>query len=307
MNMENKEKPNVYQEVTRRIVMSLTQGDIPWRKPWNTPIQKGAFSYTTGKAYRGINRFLLNKPGEYLTFNQAKKLKGNIKKGEKGQYIVKYGIFIPAKDKKEAERLESLGQSTEHLKQIYIKYGYVFHIDQTEGIKSKVVQTEMKPSENPVDLANSIIRQYHQNTFVTIMETEQDFCAFDKEQNTILTPERKQFQYEEDWYYQVFREIAHSLLPQKEDKKKDEAKDELIIEMAASMLMNTAELENKETEKNTTAKCQEWIRILNNDYRIAISAAAQAEKIVRSITEPLFGTDEPEDETDESSEEPADL
>lgn len=306
--MEKKEKPNVYQEVTKRIVMSLTAGEIPWRKPWNTPVQKGAFSYTTGKAYRGINRFLLSKPGEYLTFNQAKKLKGNIKKGESGQYIVKYGIFIPAKDKKEAERLEALGKSTEHLKQIYIKYGYVFHIDQTEGIKSKVVQNEMKAAENPVELANSIIRQYHQNTFTTITETEQDICAFDKEQNAITIPEKKLFAYEEDWYYAVFREMARSLLPQKDEKKTDEAKEELIVEMAASMLMNTAELENKETEKNTTAKCQEWIRTLNNDYRIAISAAAQAEKIVRSITEPLFGTEEPEcDETDESAEEPDDL
>ena len=74
----------VYQVITDRIIEKLKEGIVPWRKPWAGGFPKNIVS---NKEYRGINIFLLNiqefSSPYWLTFNQAKKLGGCVKKGEK--------------------------------------------------------------------------------------------------------------------------------------------------------------------------------------------------------------------------------
>jgi antirestriction protein ArdC len=68
---------NVYQVITDRILQSLSQGVVPWRKPWGTQSPKNLVS---GKEYRGINVLLLGattfESPYWLTFNQARSLAG---------------------------------------------------------------------------------------------------------------------------------------------------------------------------------------------------------------------------------------
>jgi len=47
---------SVYEIVTERIMEKLEQGEIPWRKPWNSC---PAVNWKTQKPYRGINAILL--------------------------------------------------------------------------------------------------------------------------------------------------------------------------------------------------------------------------------------------------------
>ena len=71
---------DIYKEVTDRIMAQLENGIIPWQKPW---IASGsAVSHVTGHSYSLLNQMLLGKPGEYLTFAQAQKEGGKVKKGE---------------------------------------------------------------------------------------------------------------------------------------------------------------------------------------------------------------------------------
>ena len=80
-------KINVCEMVTERIIAELEKGIIPWQRPW-TGTKQGAYSRSTGKPYSLLNQFLLGKPGEWLTFNQAKEAGGHIKKGEKSSMVV---------------------------------------------------------------------------------------------------------------------------------------------------------------------------------------------------------------------------
>ena len=50
--------PNVYELVTTKILDALEAGTVPWRTPW-TAAGSVPRSLATGKAYRGINPFLL--------------------------------------------------------------------------------------------------------------------------------------------------------------------------------------------------------------------------------------------------------
>ena len=79
---------NVYEIVTEQIIRQLEQGVAPWRKPWRTELPVNLVS---GKPYRGLNVFLLRYQGYgsryWLTFNQAAKLGGPIRKGERSSLV----------------------------------------------------------------------------------------------------------------------------------------------------------------------------------------------------------------------------
>src|SRR5258706_168019 len=84
---------NVYQLITNRIIVQLESGVAPWRRPWRAEMPVNLIS---GKAYRGINPFLLGSQGYgskyWLTFNQANKLGGYVKKGEKSSIVTFWNI-----------------------------------------------------------------------------------------------------------------------------------------------------------------------------------------------------------------------
>jgi len=90
-SVEPAAKPHasVYEIITSRIVEELEKGQVPWRKPWRTLPPANLVSK---KPYRGINVFLLALQGYgsqyWLTFNQAKQLGGNVRRGEHGTKMV---------------------------------------------------------------------------------------------------------------------------------------------------------------------------------------------------------------------------
>ena len=59
--MTKASRPNVYTQVTDKIIADLAQGGRPWTKPWTA---SGASTVSlplrhTGEAYRGVNVLLL--------------------------------------------------------------------------------------------------------------------------------------------------------------------------------------------------------------------------------------------------------
>src|SRR5207244_106438 len=71
----------------------LENGVAPWRKPWRTELPVNLVSW---KAYRGLNVFLLGCQGYgsryWLTFNQAAKLGGHVRKGERSSLVTFWHI-----------------------------------------------------------------------------------------------------------------------------------------------------------------------------------------------------------------------
>lgn len=297
-----RKKSNIYEEVTKKIVFSLSQNDIPWRKPWVTPISKDIINYVSRKPYKGINRLLLMEPGEYLTFKQCEKAGGKIKQGCKGKLRIIYHEFIPAADKEEYERLITEGKSAKHLVQLVASRGYVWHINDTEGVESKYQATEHAPASHPTDMAEFIINQWKGTNYISINETETDQCSWDKAKRNIIVPKKEQFTYEEEWFSTVFHMMikASSDLENKEIKesKNAEAKKELMEEIGASMMLNAVGLTHKETETNIQSKCREWAQLLNKDYRLIVTVCSAAEKKAAELLSPLLGCPE-EIENDE--------
>ena len=68
------ERKNIYEIVNSMILSHLERGVVPWRQTW---IGKGLpVNRLTKRAYRGINRILLNllpyPTNEFLSFQQVK-------------------------------------------------------------------------------------------------------------------------------------------------------------------------------------------------------------------------------------------
>lgn len=95
---------DIRKEITDRIVSSLEQGVMPWRRPWRNAesgigLPRNA---VTDRTYNGGNRLILlataldagYRDNRWLTFNQAKTLGGSVMKGEHGTQI-EYWEQIP--------------------------------------------------------------------------------------------------------------------------------------------------------------------------------------------------------------------
>ncbi|WP_434576881.1 ArdC-like ssDNA-binding domain-containing protein [Thermoanaerobacterium thermosaccharolyticum] len=129
----------VYQYVTERIIQKMEQGEIPWKKGWNSI---PALNYVTRKPYKGINKLLLD-GGEYLTFNQVQQLGGKVKKGAKAEIVVFYTSYT------KTEKITNTETGEEEEKEVSIpvlKYYNVFNLKDVEGIPSSALRLRDNPA-----------------------------------------------------------------------------------------------------------------------------------------------------------------
>jgi antirestriction protein ArdC len=74
------------------------------------------------------------------------------------------------------------------------------------------------------------------------------------------------------------------------------SKEELVAEMGAAFLCAIAAIGNEHTDRNTTAYIQNWISKLEEDNRLILHAAANAQKAVDLVLGTPFA-EEAEDDT----------
>ena len=92
------------QSVTDRIIAKIEQGGLSaWMKPWVDIANRDKampYNFKTGNEYKGINILTLligaiengYSHNCWLTFDQAASLGGRVRKCEKSQHCIRYGI-----------------------------------------------------------------------------------------------------------------------------------------------------------------------------------------------------------------------
>lgn len=83
MKERTKERTNVYQMVTDRIIAELEKGRIPWEKPWTSGNPNGAFNRITKKPYSLLNQLILGKAGEGAELQTVARLRRSRSKRRK--------------------------------------------------------------------------------------------------------------------------------------------------------------------------------------------------------------------------------
>ena len=283
-------KNNVYEIVTNSIMESLDNGVIPWRKPFSDSFNMLPINFSTGRKYRGINILLLGSIGynrayshnSWLTFHQAKKLSGHIKKGEKASQIIFWKKILLDKD---AES-DSPDVKTVFIARIY----HVFNIDQCEGLdydKGSLIP------ESPISSADEVISAYPSPPEIQLGSHAVYFPDLD----VVKIPSSDKFISQEEYYATLFHELIHSTghpsrlnreLQGRHDAKQSYAEEELIAEIGSAFLCSMLEIDNSDIQQNKAAYIQSWLKALKDDKHLVVKAASQAQKAVDYIFDTRF-------------------
>lgn len=308
--VKNSARRNVYQIVTDKIVEQMKQGLIPWQKPWTyagsgmTDLRNCAINYSTRKPYSMLNQWLLGfRAGEYLTYKQAEKLGGKVKKGAESGMVVFWGSTI-IRTKKKDEDVEDDDDTEpttimEEREVPVLKYYHVFHIDDIEGIESKYAD-EPEDAEtvmpDPIDSAEELIWDYllREPKLKFQNDRPSDRAYYSPAADAVVVPMISQYAVKEEYYSTTFHELTHSTLPAYRCDRRDEcgiaafgsqnySREELVAEIGAAMLCNIAGIDCSKAFKNSVGYIQSWLRQLQNNPKWIVWAAARAEKAARYI------------------------
>lgn len=278
---------NVQEIVTNKIMAELEKGIIPWQQPWKSAGMPRNF--VTQKAYKGINVFLLGMMGYpepyFLTFNQVNDLGGSVKSGEKASLVI-FWNWVKKEDKH--------GHEEEYP---VLRYYKVFNITQTRGIEYEPAISQ-RDGFQKLEECERIIEQYQNGPY--ILHVNQN-AYYNKNEDYINMPLKESFINPEGYYSILFHEMIHSTGHANRLNREgvserhvfgDEeySKEELIAEMGSAILCAHAGIWPV-TLKNSAAYIQNWLTALNNDKRLVILAAANAQKAVDHITPDITDRD----------------
>src|SRR5258706_8400220 len=269
---------NVYEIVTEQIIKQLESGTAPWRKPWHDEMPCNLIS---GKEYRGINPFLLASQGYgsryWVTFNQANKLGGHIRKGEKSSIVTFWNIG----EEKIVKNSEGIERKS---KPILLRYYSVFNVEQTEGIADKLGLGNAGPRVSLIEGCESIVKAMPNAPAMQ----QSDRAWYRPSTDSVGMPSRSLFNSSEEYYSTLFHELTHSTGHSSRVGREgieqlntfgseSYSKEELIAEMGAAMLCGVTGI-TPATIQNSASYLQHWIERLRGNSKLLVSAASQAQK-----------------------------
>lgn len=290
---------NAYEKVTARIVDDIQKnGKLPWEQPWVT-LYSAAVSHTTGKRYSILNSMLCGGVGEFLTYNQAKKEGGHVKKGAHGRPICFY------KQTAWKQEDETTGEITVKIIPVLKSYT-VFSIDDCEGIDRKHAKEDAVLPASPAEIdskAEAIIDAYLMREGIQRREGGES-AYYRSADDSVTIPERKRFAKQAGYYGTIFHELCHSTgkegrLGRKLGNKFGSpayAREELVAEIGSAMILHTLGMETDQTERNNSAYVQSWLKALQDDPKMIVWAASRAEKAAKLV---MGIYDQQEHETEE--------
>jgi len=230
----------------------------------------------TGKAYRGINVFLLRAmPYEnafWLTFRQALELGGNVRAGEKGCPVVFW-------KQNTVEDEETGEEKSIPLLRVY----HVFNLCQCEGIRP--VPPPADPLATRISKPAEIAGRMPQPPVIKHGMTSAFYSPL---RDVVGMPDRHHFDGEEEYFATLFHELVHAsghtmrlnrpTLTEKAGYSSNPyAKEELIAEMGAAFLCGQAGILDQ-TLENSAAYLNGWLQQLRSDKTLIVQAASQAQK-----------------------------
>lgn len=273
---------DTYQRITDTIITQLEEGTKPWIRPWRGKTGSIVPRRSTGDAYRGINVIMLwiasqiagYEETTWMTYKQASELGGQVRKGEKGSLVVKYGTFTPKE--------ERAGGDEDEKRVGYLKGYTVFNVEQIENLPSQFfTPVEPQPSKPVVQIET--VEQFVANTKARIAYGGTQAC-YRPTSDDIQMPDRERFLDETHLYSTLLHELSHwsgadrrlarDLTGRFGQEKY--AMEELIAEMSAAFLCADLGVAHDPRE-NTASYLASWLKVLKSDKRAIVTAAAKAQ------------------------------
>ena len=275
---------DIYQAITDQIIAALEAGTPPWVCPWTGgDADMAPANLSTSRRYRGINVLLLNMQlmvrgygsNRWLTYQQARGLGAQVRKGESGTPIVFFkmhelgaaaGVVQPEPDA--TRRVVPL-----------LRTFTVFNAAQIEGLPPALVALdEPCAAWDAGGTAYSIL-----------MESGANICHggarafYMPSEDRIQLPPHTAFANATDYYATALHELTHwtghadrcNRVLGKRQGIDAYAFEELIAEMGAAFLTNHCRLPGQLQHASYIAS---WLQALRGDKRLIFAAASQAQR-----------------------------
>lgn len=287
---ESREKFDVYQIVTDRIIELLEAGTVPWNKPWKGNDQF-PMNLVSKKLYRGVNIWMLHCAGfgspYWVSYKQARDLGGFVKAGEKSSIAVFW------------KRFETKDKTTGEKKFIpLLRYYRVFNVEQCDGLNYPKPEGQAPLAFNPIETCESIVAGMPNPPTIRHGEAR---AYYRPAADVVNMPAKEIFDAETSYYATLLHELAHATGHESRLNRKLEenegfgsskyAKEELIAEMASSFLCGKAGIVNSIID-NSAAYIANWLQVLKNDRKLVVQAAGAAHRAADHILAVKYETTE---------------
>ena len=166
----------------------------------------------------------------------------------------------------------------------FVRWANVFNLDQTEGIPAPTItanQGMSPPHERAAAIVeNARLCPIHHAGFAAFYSPTDD---------VIRIPAPSTFHSQEDYYHTLYHELTHaSGHPSRLNREgvterarfgsERYSKEELVGELGAAFLSNEAGILDSVRFENSAAYLGSWVQKLENDPRMIVSAASQAQR-----------------------------
>lgn len=291
--------PQLYADVTAKIVAELEAGRVPWVQPWDGAkaglgLPRNA---ATANAYSGINILILWSAviergftvQNWLTFRQALSLGGHVRKGEKGVTLVYADRFTP---KAERERAAADGDEARSIP--FLKRFTVFNVEQCEGLPPAIVappkpitdHDKHRAAEALIAATGAVIRIGGGEAFY---HPREDF---------IRLPPGADFVSAADYYCTILHELGHwTAHPTRLSRDLTQrfgdqayAREELIAELCSAFLCAHFGIV---PQVRHAGYIDHWRTILKADARAIFHAASQASRAADFLLAYQQSTEQP--------------
>ena len=223
--------------VLETIIAELDKGVAPWRQPWANGARPGFPLRSTGDAFSGMNAILLSMlqatrgfgSAYWLTFNQAKDLGGNVRKGEKASPAILY--------KTRTIEGESEDRGDDRVLR-FLKTYSVFNADQIEGLPPVFTpSTSAEPAEPLTDDIAAIM-----TNFPVQVTHGGNMACYVLADDTIRMPPRASFVTDEYYVATLLHEFGHATGAKHRldrfavhESREDYAREELVAELTSHL------------------------------------------------------------------------
>lgn len=281
-------KKNTYEMITEEVIAAMEAATGNFELPWNKSACSGLpVNGSTKKEYKGINIVMLwisaasngFTSNEWFTFKQAKDLKGQVRKGEKGTRVV----FWKFLEKETEESSENEDSKTNKSTVPVCRYFTVFNRDQIDGLP------EVETSEITEVERNMNIEMFIRGTGARIVEGPIN-ASYNPAQDFVKIPSIHLFTSPEAYYSTLFHELGHwtghsTRLDRDLSGRFGDtsyAMEELIAEMTSAFLCAEFQTPNFLQHGEYLAN---WIQVLKDDKYAIFTAAREATKAAQFLKE----------------------
>jgi len=164
-------------------------------------------------------------------------------------------------------------------------YYTVFNVEQCEGLRIRPAEPAENQPQQPIDACEQVVVGWRAKP---VIKHGGDCASYSKLRDCVHMPERTCFDSVQEYYATLFHELTHStghparlnrssLLDFERFGDHNYSREELVAEMGAAFLAGYCGIENR-TINNSAAYLANWLNALQEDSRMVLVAASQAQK-----------------------------